>query len=154
MNSRSLGAALALALALSTAPAQANDFGFLGSMNVQAEANLAGFRVQLSARFGVPEAKVDTIIKSCDKPADAYMVLRTSEVAKQPPERVLTEYKANKGQGWGVIAKNLGIKPGSPEFHALKRGETLGGGGGGGGGGGEGHPGNGHGNGHGRGKNK
>jgi hypothetical protein len=30
---------------------------------------------------------------------------------------------ANKGKGWGVIAKNLGIKPGSAEFHALKRGD-------------------------------
>jgi hypothetical protein len=35
---------------------------------------------------------------------------------------VVREYKAHKGQGWGVIAKNLGIKPGSKEFHALKKG--------------------------------
>jgi hypothetical protein len=32
-------------------------------------------------------------------------------------------YKQSKGKGWGVIAKELGIKPGSPEFHALKRGD-------------------------------
>ena len=34
---------------------------------------------------------------------------------------VLKEYKANKGRGWGVIAKKLGIKPGSKEFHELKK---------------------------------
>jgi hypothetical protein len=26
---------------------------------------------------------------------------------------------------WGVLAKSLGIKPGSKEFHALKRGQDL-----------------------------
>jgi hypothetical protein len=31
-------------------------------------------------------------------------------------------YQASKGKGWGVIAKELGIKPGSPAFHALKEG--------------------------------
>ena len=35
-------------------------------------------------------------------------------------DEVLREYKENKGKGWGVIAKNLGIKPGSREFHELK----------------------------------
>ena len=28
-------------------------------------------------------------------------------------------------KGWGVIAKNLGIKPGSEEFHALKTGRLY-----------------------------
>jgi hypothetical protein len=38
---------------------------------------------------------------------------------------VVDVYKKNRGKGWGVIAKSLGIKPGSPEFHALKRGDDL-----------------------------
>ena len=29
------------------------------------------------------------------------------------------------GKGWGNLAKTLGIKPGSREFHALKRGHDL-----------------------------
>ena len=33
---------------------------------------------------------------------------------------VIISYKKNKEKGWGVIAKEMGIKPGSPEFHALK----------------------------------
>jgi hypothetical protein len=37
----------------------------------------------------------------------------------------LTYTTTKKGQGWGVIAKSLGIKPGSPEFHALKRGDFV-----------------------------
>jgi hypothetical protein len=38
---------------------------------------------------------------------------------------VLKEYKTSKGKGWGVIAKSLGIKPGSAEFQALKNGQDL-----------------------------
>lgn len=150
MPTNRLPIAMALAATLLAGSVRADDFGFLASMNVQAQANLGGFKLQLSARFGIPEAKVETIIRTVAQPADAYMVLRTAEVAKQPPERVVTEYQAHKGHGWGVIAKNLGIKPGSAEFHALKRGEALGGGGSGpgGGSGSEGHPGKGHGKGH------
>jgi hypothetical protein len=33
---------------------------------------------------------------------------------------VLRDYEQNRGQGWGVIAQRMGIKPGSPAFHALK----------------------------------
>jgi hypothetical protein len=44
-------------------------------------------------------------------------------VAKQPIDRVVEEHRKHKGRGRGVIAKNLGIKPGSDEFHALKAGQ-------------------------------
>ncbi len=36
-------------------------------------------------------------------------------------EVIRKEYKPNKGEGRGVIAKNLGIKPESKEFHKLKK---------------------------------
>jgi hypothetical protein len=38
---------------------------------------------------------------------------------------VLEKYEAGKGRGWGALAKSLGIKPGSSEFHALKRSDDL-----------------------------
>ena len=49
------------------------------------------------------------------------MCFRVAEITKKPVDVVLKEYKANKRRGWGVIAKNLGIKPGSKEFHELKK---------------------------------
>jgi hypothetical protein len=39
----------------------------------------------------------------------------------QPFETVVEKYRVNKSKGWGVIAKEMGIKPGSPEFHAMKK---------------------------------
>ncbi|MFA4829874.1 MAG: hypothetical protein WC855_12795 [Thermodesulfovibrionales bacterium] len=96
---------------------------FIHTLNVQAEADLPGFKANLSAQFGVPMPQVDVLIKSVDRPGDAYMCLRVGQIAKQPTEMVVKEYRTHKGKGWGVIAKNLGIKPGSKEFHELKRGD-------------------------------
>jgi hypothetical protein len=53
------------------------------------------------------------------------MVLKLGEMSNVPTENVMEEYKSGKGKGWGALAKRLGIKPGSSEFHALKRGHDL-----------------------------
>ncbi|MGE5789335.1 MAG: hypothetical protein ACM33C_00545 [Syntrophaceae bacterium] len=95
---------------------------FVSNLNAQAQADLPGFKARISATFGVPVLQVEAVIAKVQAPADAYMVMKVGQVARQPQEVVLEEYQKNKGQGWGVIAKNLGIKPGSREFHELKKG--------------------------------
>ncbi len=97
--------------------------GFLQSLNVQAKADLGQYSVQLSAQFGVSQTQVNAIIKRVDSPADAFMCLQLGQMSHKDPETVVRTYQGNKGKGWGVIARELGIKPGSPEFHALKRGD-------------------------------
>jgi len=99
---------------------------FIKHLNVEAQADLGAFKVRLSTQFGVPVPKVEAIMASVGTPGDAYMCFRVGQVASQPVEVVTKEYQANKGKGWGVIAKNLGIKPGSKEFHALKKGDLSG----------------------------
>jgi hypothetical protein len=99
---------------------------FIKNVNVQAQADLGAFKVRLSTQFGVPVPKVEAVMASVRTPGDAYMCFRVGQVASQPVEVVTKEYQTNKGKGWGVIAKNLGIKPGSKEFHALKRGDFNG----------------------------
>jgi len=97
--------------------------GFISSINVQAKADLPGFKTKLNAQFGVPAPEIDVLLKSVPTPGDVYMTLRVGQIANKPTDVVLREFKANKGKGWGVIAKNLGIKPGSKEFHELKKGD-------------------------------
>ncbi len=106
-----------------TAMAYADLDGFLRNLNVQAQADLSRFSVNVSAQFGVPVPKVDAVIRQVSAPADAFMVFQLGQMANKQPDMVLQTYQSNKGKGWGVIAKQLGIKPGSPEFHALKRGD-------------------------------
>lgn len=105
--------------------ASAGDFDWLKDLNVKAEADSSGFRVQLATRFRIGDADVKAVFGNVDSKSDAYMVLRLGELSHRPVKDVLSVYKANKKKGWGVIAKKLGIKPGSREFHALKRGHDL-----------------------------
>ena len=115
-------AVLLACLMVSPAQASSDLDVFISNLNVQAQANLGAFKVRLSTQFGVPAARVDAVMASVRTPGDAYMCFRVGQVASKPVEVVSKEYQVNKGKGWGVIAKNLGIKPGSKEFHDLKKG--------------------------------
>jgi hypothetical protein len=111
----------------SAAIVSAGDFDWMRDLNIQAWADADGFRARLATRFQIGDARISAVLGNVSSPADAYMVFRLGEMSHHPPEDVLDIYKAHKGKGWGVIAKQLGIKPGSQEFHALKRGCDLGG---------------------------
>lgn len=95
---------------------------FLSKVNVQARVDLPGFSAQISNQFGVPLPQVQAIVQTVREPADAFMVFQLGQFSGRQPERVMDVYSRNRGKGWGVIAKELGIKPGSAEFHALKNG--------------------------------
>src|SRR5512139_2974221 len=116
-----------LSLFLSSPVFAASDLdGFIKRLNVEAQADLGAFKVRLSAQFGVPVVKVEAVMASVGTPGDAYMCFRVGQVASKPVEVVTKEYQRNKEKGWGVIAKNLGIKPGSKEFQELKKGNFNG----------------------------
>lgn len=95
---------------------------FLSNVNLEARADMPGFSARISTQFGVPVARVEAVIGSVRQPADAFMVFQLGQMSGQPTERVLTTYRSGRGKGWGVMAKELGIKPGSADFHALKSG--------------------------------
>ena len=109
----------------SATPAAAGDFDWMKDFNVRAEADPSGFRAGLAARFKIGDAQVTAVLGNVERPADAYMVLRLGEMSAQQTEYVIREYKSQKGKGWGALAKSLGIKPGSKEFHDLKRGSDF-----------------------------
>ena len=119
-----LFAFLTLLLSFSTV-AIAGDFDWLRDLSIQAEADPSGFRMRLGARFKIGDVEIDAVLSNFEKPADAYMVLRLAEMSRQPTDYVMTQYRSTGNKGWGVVAKNLGIKPGSKEFHALKNGHDL-----------------------------
>jgi hypothetical protein len=114
-------------LLLFSAPAivAAADFDWIKDLNIRAEADQSGFRARLAARFTIGDVQINAVLNNVEKPADAYMVLRLGEMSAKPTDYVIGKYKAGKGKGWGALAKSLGIKPGSKEFHALKRGSDF-----------------------------
>lgn len=127
--------------------------GILKDVDAKAKKDLNAFSTNVSTKFNVPKDKIDAVIKIMN-PGDIFMSAQVSSITKKPFEEVTKTYQANKEKGWGVIAKELGIKPGSPEFHAMKK-AMKGNGNSGGEDHGNGNKGNGHGNsgnGHGHGK--
>jgi hypothetical protein len=94
----------------------------LNNLNNVARADLDNFMNKLSGTFGISKPWVENLVKRENiPPADVYMIARTASVTNRTVDTVKNYYMANRDQGWGVIAKRLGIKPGSREFHALKK---------------------------------
>ena len=122
---RTIVLALSLILLFAASAQAAQDFAWVNDFNIQAQADPSGFRARLATRFRIGDAEISAVIGNVASPADAYIVFRLGEMSGRPYDRVMREYKTSKGKGWGVIAKNLGIKPGSREFHELKRSQDL-----------------------------
>ena len=112
-------------LVSSSAVVVAGDFDWIKDFNIRAEADPSGFRARLATRFNISDTQITAVLGNVERPADAYMVLRLGEMSAKPADYVIEKYKSGKGKGWGELAKSLGIKPGSNEFHALKRGSDF-----------------------------
>jgi hypothetical protein len=112
-------------LVSSAAVVAAGDFDWTKDFNIRAEADPSGFKARLAARFNIGDTQINAVLSNVERPADAYMVLRLGEMSAKPTDYVIEKYKSGKGKGWGALAQSLGIKPGSKEFHALKRGNDF-----------------------------
>lgn len=125
MKKIKIGLIVFLILLVGSSIAAAGDFDWMKDFSAQASLDPSGFRARLATRFQIGDARISAVLGNIPDPANAYMVLRIGEISRQPIERVMEEYNKNKGKGWGVMAKNMGIKPGSAEFQALKGGHDL-----------------------------
>ena len=92
----------------------------LNSINVSAKADLTVFKTDLSVEFNVSTKEVNNLFSLKMEPGEVYLTLEISKISKKSSIDVATCYKSNKSKGWGYIAKEMGIKPGSAEFHELK----------------------------------
>ena len=132
--------ALALALAIATfvggaASAQDLTVGWhprsgdmwvdtwLGDMNNYGYRYREPFIDEMVRYHGAPRDLVrDLIVDQRWAPGDVYYACSIASIIGRPCRYVVDEWERNHGQGWGVMAQRLGIKPGSAEFHRLKRG--------------------------------
>ena len=118
---RTLKLALCLML-MSVGIAHADLNAYIRDLNISAQGDIGGYKAKLEGRFGTSNSQVEVVFRSVDGPGEAAIVLWLGEQARQPLDMVLNVYRSQKSQGWGAMAKSLGIKPGSPAFHALKKG--------------------------------
>lgn len=126
---------LALLLGLSGAAAAQEHYAFgfsprtgdawvdarLGDINLFASGNLDGFVDEVVVGFGAPRPLVrEYIVERRWAPADVYYACAIAHYTRRPCIEVIRVWESDHGQGWGAVAQRLGIKPGSPAFHALK----------------------------------
>ena len=114
--------------ALPVPPAKTGDRSFdrtLQSIAAEANANPTDFWSMLSRMHGIPEPDIQAARQATGlEPQDMYMVTSIAHLTNRPVGVVAEQCKANRGKGWGVMAQEMGIKPGSPEFHRLKANAT------------------------------
>ena len=73
--------------------------------------------------YGAPRDLVtDLLVNRRWAPGDVYYACTIAQVIGRPCGYVADYWQDNHAQGWGVVAQRLGIKPGSAEFHRLKKG--------------------------------
>ena len=95
----------------------------LKDMNLKAKTNTDNFIESLGFKYDVSTSKVKHLMIDYNfTPADAYMTLSISRSTNRSIHHVAHTYKDNKSEGWGYVSKKMGIKPGSREFHQLKKG--------------------------------
>lgn len=74
--------------------------------------------------YGAPRDLVTSLLLERDwEPGDVYYACAIAQVVGRPCRYVVDEWERDgRGEGWGALAQRMGIKPGSAEFHQLKRG--------------------------------
>lgn len=92
----------------------------LNEVNTLASKDIVAFTEMVAANYNSTTELVSDVLNSGLKPAETLMAFEVADIVDKPVGDVVNTYKANKGKGWGVVAMELGIKPGSKEFHALK----------------------------------
>jgi hypothetical protein len=133
---RRFAAATLLALGLAAGTAQAQDFSlgwnprsgdvwvdvWLGDMNRYGSRYRDPFVDELVRYHGAPRDLVVDLLARRWAPGDIYFACALAKLVGRPCRYVVEIWERDHAQGWGAIAKRLGIKPGSPQFHQLKRG--------------------------------
>jgi len=112
-----------VAFALQTGTGDWNLDYQLGKINELAKADPDGFIKQLSQNYIIPQQEIRQAKgKYGLSYGDTYMATALARKNNRRVGDVAAEYEQNQGKGWGVMAMNMGIKPGSPEFKQLKAG--------------------------------
>ncbi len=90
-------------------------------LNIAAGSDSREFARHMDRRYGAGEGTSERLMqKHGFTAADACIALKLSFITHRPLDDIVRFYEADRGKGWGAVAKSLGIKPGSREFHELK----------------------------------
>lgn len=94
----------------------------LVQLNIAADADPDGFVRRLSSIHGFPELELRRARDTYGLGgADLFMATALARESDRAIYSVAEGFTQGERKGWGAMAQDLGIKPGSAEFHRLKR---------------------------------
>ena len=130
-----LAAALSPALSLAQSPSQSfrHDWNprtgdawvdtWLADMNRYGSSYPDAFIDEIARYHDTPRALVrELLVDRQWAPGDVYYACALASVTGRPCRHVADLWQRDHAQGWGAIAQGLGVEPGSPAFHRLKKG--------------------------------
>jgi len=98
----------------------------LSNLNVEAGVHVDAFVSELSISYALPKVQIEDVVYNMRMPfGDVFISVWLAASMKKPLSAVVKEYEVNRDKGWGVMAKSLGIKPGSEAFHSLKKDSSV-----------------------------
>jgi hypothetical protein len=98
----------------------------LSNLNAEAGVYVDAYVSELSISYALPKVQIEDLVYKMRLPfGDVFVSVWLAATLKKPLSAVVKEYDVNKDRGWGVMAKNLGIKPGSEAFHSLKKDSSV-----------------------------
>jgi len=89
-------------------------------VNDAAEENPEALLIKLSVEFNVDLVLLQDLSAQGYAPGEIWLALEVSSSSEISLQDALVLTDGSEGHGWGVLAKTLGIAPGSDAFHALK----------------------------------
>ncbi|GAB3344130.1 hypothetical protein [Marilutibacter aestuarii] len=130
----SISCLLALVLASALAPAWGQDDwnprtgdawvdAWLGDMNRYGSAYPDAFIDEIVRYHEAPRALVrELLVERKWRPGDVYYACGLAAVSGRPCRHVADRWQRGGAEGWGAIAVELGVEPGSAAFMRLKKG--------------------------------
>ncbi len=95
----------------------------LGEINDYGNRYRDPFVNEMVTSYGAPRPLVtELLVTRRWSPGDVYYACALAHSMGRPCSEIVEEHDRDRGQGWGVTAQRLGIRPGSREFFALKNG--------------------------------
>ena len=135
LHALALALGLGIGLASISSPAQTVGYNVrtgdvwvdtrLGEIDDYGRRHRGPFLDEMAGYYGAPRPLLLELLDERGwAPADVYYACAIARALGIPCIDVVHEYDRHPGQGWGAVAKRMGIKPGSAAFHALKRGQV------------------------------
>ena len=79
------------------------------------------FTDELVRYHQAPRDLVDALLQQRWAPGVIYFACALAEASGRPCRAVAYDWEHQHADGWGALAQRLGVAPGSPAFHRIKR---------------------------------